>query len=476
MADAREGARSASPDLPLDLEVERVLDIDLSDGAGLEDASQARDALRRSWRTATEFVRGRGLRHWTPSVAIGAEGVAFAVWEHADGESEGLWISRHDPGEGWGAPMMVPRLPPGRVSSPRVAVDARGDAVLVWVRSGAGRRSVWTSCLVDGQEWSVPAQLTADPVTDADMPCIAADVGGAMVVVWRQFDRGMRRNIWASRHTPGLGWGPAVLLGDGGAGAAFDPQVAMDAAGNAFVVWVTASRSRGGVWGCRYQRGLGWGEATLLNAGCVGGVQSLRVACGPRGQAVAVWCQRCGDHGSVWSSRCSADGSGWSGVELVGADRASSAIAAHVAANAKGEFMAVWTQGHGVTGTVWMNRFVGAHGWLIPVCIGMNPLRKAADPCVALDDAGNALVVWTERGITGSDIRSSRYTQARGWSPSTSLPGSAADDHGAPHLIMDAHGNAVAAWMQAETMGYSLWGSAYSSGVAMNAQREAGVQ
>ncbi len=69
-------------------------------------------------------------------------------------------------------------------------------------------------------------------------PQIAMDASGNAIAVWEKEEGDGNRaySVWANRYRPNVGWRTAVRLESGAGSAAFS-QIAMNAAGNAVAVW-----------------------------------------------------------------------------------------------------------------------------------------------------------------------------------------------------------------------------------------------
>jgi len=73
-----------------------------------------------------------------PRVAMDSSGNAFVVWDQFDGAQHNIWANRFEPTLGWGAAQLLEGDNAGRALIPRVAGNARGDAVAVWYQTAGG--------------------------------------------------------------------------------------------------------------------------------------------------------------------------------------------------------------------------------------------------------------------------------------------------------------------------------------------------
>ena len=83
------------------------------------------------------------------------------------------------------------------------------------------------------------------------MPRIAVSPAGDAIAVWNRQDASSN-NVWASRYRGGLGWSAAELL-ESLADHAFNPQIAMDEAGNAMATWTQFDGTRYNIWSNRFE-------------------------------------------------------------------------------------------------------------------------------------------------------------------------------------------------------------------------------
>jgi len=157
----------------------------------------------------------------------------------------------------------------------------------------------WSFAFRDGL-WGTAALIETDNTGDALYPQVAMDAGGNAIAVWME-DDGTRYHIWANRYMPGAGWGMAALIETNNAGDA-DPQVAMDASGNAIAVWY-GGPGYISIAANRYVAGKGWGTAALIETDNTGGASYPQVAMDASGNAIAVWQQSEGTRHNIWANR-----------------------------------------------------------------------------------------------------------------------------------------------------------------------------
>ena len=250
-----------------------------------------------------------------PQFAESAHGDIVAVWEQFDGAHYSIWGNSRRAHQGWGRAHLMQTSDSAHSYNPRVAINAQGQAAAVWVQmdSALGTYGIWSSRLEPGAAWGAAVQVERGNAGPTYAPGIAIDERGHAVAAWQQSD-GRRVNVRASRFAPGVGWGQASRLerGDGDLGA---PEVAMDADGNALVVWPRFHLNRSELWASAYV-GVGgaWDKAMRIDA-VPGYVYKPRVmaAAGVPGQFAVLWDQEEGfvtGPASVWASQYQ-PGRGW---------------------------------------------------------------------------------------------------------------------------------------------------------------------
>src|SRR6267378_3908866 len=118
-------------------------------------------------------------------------------------------------------------------------------------------------------------------------PQIAIDANGQAMAVWYQYSAG-GEIVWANRMVPGSGWGSPVRISAAIAGNPYIyPRVAAAGNGDMFAVWEQPNATVASVWSNRFVAGWGWGNATPIEVNTAGDAHAPQVAADTNGNAIA---------------------------------------------------------------------------------------------------------------------------------------------------------------------------------------------
>ncbi|HEX2070443.1 MAG TPA: PKD domain-containing protein [Thermoleophilaceae bacterium] len=226
---------------------------------------------------------------------------------------------------------------------PQVAINAAGDAVVSWLlfhlQPGVPLIVVQAATRPAGDDWS-PAEDLGFQDTNQDSPDGAIDAAGDAIVVW-QGDVGGQDVIQAATRPGGDDWSAAQEIPNSGPGA-WAPDVELDPAGNAVLLWLkglfpivqAAERPVGGAWSPPQPLSAPGGDAELSG-----------LALGVTGDAVATWRRFDGSNGILQASARPAGGS-WSVPQDV-SDAGQDVQGQRVAVDAAGDAVALWSSDAG---------------------------------------------------------------------------------------------------------------------------------
>lgn len=401
----------------------------------------------KAWGQALAISSGGGDSE--PQIDVDAAGNAIAVWVRNDGTRDNIWAARYEAATGaWGVAELMETDDAGHANGAQAALDAAGNAIAIWHYHDGTRYNIKASRYAAGIGWDSSVLVENHNAGNAYAPQIDMDSSGNAVAVWRQFD-GTRESILSNRYVAGVGWGMPEKIEASDLYDAHSPQIAVDAAGNAIAVWVQYTTGHESIWTNYYTAGSGWGTEEPVETWNAGAAMDPQIAFNAAGEAVAVWAIFDGVYYSIWSRRYAA-GSGWaSSIEYVETSNGDASVP-RIAVDPAGNAVAVWIQSDAGRQDIWSSRHVPAIGWAAPEKIETDDNGTAAAPRVAVDAAGNAFAVWQQFSAAGRlNIWSGRFGAGTGaWGPAGLIE---TDDLGnayVPKIAVDSSGNAIAVWHQ----------------------------
>ena len=320
-----------------------------------------------SW-SAPASISAPGESVYALQVAVDGAGSAIAVWQVLDGDyfNYAIQAATRPAGGAWSAPVNL--SPAGENSElAQVSVNARGDATVVWERFEAGQRIVRAVTRPASGGWSAAASLSAAGPVSLH-PQVAVDGAGDATVVWERYD-GSSFRIEAATRTAGGGWSAPVSLSAAGQSGA-EPDVAAGLEGDTVAIW--RRRNNGTLWvaqAATHSPGIGWSAPANLSA-MDDDVRFPLVSSDDRGGATVVW-ERVtgGDH--ITQAATHSPGGGWSTPASLSA-AGQPAYFPQIAGNGAGAAVAVWYRYDGSVYVAQAATHSPGGGWSAPA----KPLRR----------------------------------------------------------------------------------------------------
>jgi hypothetical protein len=166
-------------------------------------------------------------------LAMGSSGDVAVTWTGVLAGKLTAEVATRPPAGGFSAPHTLSPVG-GEARAGEVAEDAAGEAIAAWPATVGGSNLIVEATTVVGGVPSTPVKLSA-PGQNAAMPSLAADERGDAILAWIR-NNGSDDIVQASFRAAGGQFGAPVNLSAEG-GNALAPKVAIDAAGDATVVW-----------------------------------------------------------------------------------------------------------------------------------------------------------------------------------------------------------------------------------------------
>ncbi|MEM8816313.1 MAG: Calx-beta domain-containing protein [Pseudomonadota bacterium] len=360
--------------------------------------------------TRAMFARHTPAGGWTPGVEFEPSGAGgqdkVNLAGNEGGDVAAFWRkrftatpnireathSRYDPATGaWGTTggTTTEALSQARlIDYPHIDMNASGDAVAVW--SDVSTRASYYDA--SAGNWSVPEVLTNElfpGFNDAGYePKVAIHDSGNAIAVWDNFlGTGVSGvgDVWASVYDAASAtWGEAIELEASNLDAT-SPQIEMDAAGNAYVVWMQDNNPLDPwndtfeIWARRYDVATAtWEPAVLVHDSdtrvsqfgffglpVVIPLDLPALAVDANGSAMLAWSERVNGEFFIRSSRydISEPTPSWTPPEIVSGDAYPFAIFPDIVIDGSGNAIVVWQAGDGELfedtniAEIWTNRY-----------------------------------------------------------------------------------------------------------------------
>jgi hypothetical protein len=272
----------------------------------------------------------------------------------------------------------------------RLGADAAGDQVVVWEREvGSNQWVVEAAVRPPRGVWSSPVEVSAVAPGPRN-PAVAVNATGDAIVVWQEGTPSGTGIIAAQGDVSG-NWDPQETVSIG-----FDlgrPTVDIASDGDAVAAWREELPNTEYGTGVGVLEGGEWGSFETYGPNSAS-YDGQRLAVDPAGDAVLVvyW------EGAIEAVSRPAGGS-WGGIETLKSGGGARVLTPQLAISANGEATAVWVNGSSGA-AIEAARMDVAGIW--GSAEELHPAGALEQPSIAIDDTGEATAVWVNRGSTGS--------------------------------------------------------------------------
>jgi hypothetical protein len=405
-----------------------------------------------------------------PRIVGDGEGGAVIAWYDTRAAGPGIYVQRIDAsGVAQWAGGGVRLLATGASTIPVMASDGAGGAIVAWSSwRGVSRYDIHAQ-RVDasgGTVWTEGGVAVCTAAGDQDQVQVASDDGGGAIVAWKDA-RGPSPGIYAQRVS---GAGTVEWAEDGvplctESGGQWRPQIIRDGAGGALVAW---EDYRTGIPGAYAQRVNASGEIRWTANGvdlCTDPSDEFApelVSDGAEGAVFAWGDYRTGDW-NIYAQRV--DGAGsvrWApeGVSLCTATGEQYGLQM-VADNAGGAIVA-WTDTRSIGGDNLYAQRVNASGavqWTrdgVVLCAA--PGDQSLSAAVS-DGAGGQIAAWWDTRSGGQGVYAQRLNASGTvqWETDGVLAGPATGDEENPVTVSDGEGGAVVVWKDSRNGGFDVY-------------------
>jgi hypothetical protein len=290
-------------------------------------------------------------------------------------------------------------------------------------------------------------------------PAVAADPFGTFVVVWTSaFQDGLNYGVFAQRYdAAGTPVGGEFRVNTYTTGYQYAPAVAVDARGRFVVVWHSSGQdgSNYGIFGQRYDAaGTALGSEFHVSTYTTDSQAAAAVSAAAGGSFVVVWQSytQDGSNTGIFGQRYDAAGTPIGAEFRVNSYTTSYQSRPAVALDAGGNFVVVWESAQDGSGRgIFAQRYDAAGSTLgSEFRVNTYTTDDQRSPAVAMDPAGNFVMVWQSLGPDGSSegVVGQRYDAAGGAvGGEFGINTYTTNGQIAPAVAVDAVGNFVVVWV-----------------------------
>ncbi len=341
---------------------------------------------------STERINDINYTAMYPDVACNSSGDTIVVWEQIINNAIHIYAREFNPQKGWSSAYLLEKAP--NAYGLKIVMNGKGDAFVTWQRYGYIYAKEHIKYAL-GSSWGNTDTL--DKNGKVENYSLAISDNGNAVAVWAEENSQGYNDIYAKVYTPNKGWHGITLL-EKIDDKADRPVVAMDENGSAIALWHQLAAGNLNLYAKRYAPGVGWDSSSTLLEGDDGGVGYPRIVLNKKGDGVAIWLQldTSANIDRVYAKRYIA-GRGWDNkIVLISNDFNGNAGLAYVAMNNRGEAAVIWKQVADGGYHLYARRYTPSGGWEKSAVLLNSTTNEPIHAQIAINDRGDIITAWEE--------------------------------------------------------------------------------
>lgn len=372
-----------------------------------------------------------------------ANGNATAVWEQSTGAYTSIQSSTKPFGRSWQTKPDTLSSPGQNANSPKIAVDPKGNATVVWVQSNGNNTSIQSSTRLFGSSWQRVSDTLSSPGQNALNPQISVDFLGNLTAVWEQFN-GTNTVIQSSTKLFGRDWQriPDRLssLGQN----AKEAKIVLDPNGNATAIWLQSDGTNEIVQASTKPFGRNWQSRVDQLSSRGQNAKDPQISVDSQGNITAIWL-RSNAANDVVETITKPIGRNWqinfTTLSLPNED----ANFPTLTSDLQGNVTVAWSSTNGrETSIQASSKFFGGNWQASPTRLAQSGAQITA-PSAAYDFKGNVTVVWSQSNGSRSIIQAATRPFGRNWQSPVNISPSNQNAE-TPFIEADFNGNMMVTW------------------------------
>lgn len=406
------------------------------------------------------------------SVAVDNAGNTIIVWVQFDGLNNQVFKSEYRNGT-WSNPSSINDniSPDGQDAiAPQVAMDNNGNAVIAWMQFNGFNFQVYKAEYRNGT-WSYPVDLD-DNISpdgqDVSAPQIAMNDNNEIVIAWSQND-GLNSQVFKAEYRAGIWTTPSSLDDNISPSSEYadDPKIALNDNGNAIITWVGLDGSNFQIFKSEYNAGVWSNPSSLSDHISLGGqdCDPPAIAMDAQGNAIIVWSQS--DSANTQVFKAEYRSGAWTTPSTL-SDNISpdgqSTSSAQVAIS-NDHAVIVWVQSDGVAAQIFKSEYDNGV-WINPTNLNDNISPNDQDaryPFITTDFKNNFLITWNQADDTSFNQVFRATNQNGVWTIPSSLADNITPDGQNVDHVTSAMGDqgSIIVWEQPDGANYQIFKAEY---------------
>ena len=345
-------------------------------------------------------------------------------------------------------------------SDPTIVSDGAGGAIVTWLdfRSGSNADVYVQRVNASGvPQWTANGVALCTAANDQTLPTIVSDGAAGAIVTWNDYRSGTSTDIYAQR-VNALGTPQWTANGVGLCTAAFDQIAAMivsDGAGGAIIPWADGRSASSDIYAQRVNA-LGtpqWTANGVALCTAAGDQVDPTIVLDGAAGAIVTWHDfRSGTNNDIYAQRVNASGvPQWTANGVTICTAAGDQADPTIAVDGGGGAIVTWWDNRATNYDIYAQRVdaSGAPQWTtngVALCAAAN---TQSYPTIVSDGAGGAIVTWRDRRSgTNYDIYAQRVkaSGAPQWTANGAALCTAASEQLDPTIASDGAGGAIVTW------------------------------
>ncbi len=362
----------------------------------------AQSKFRGQWLNPLDLSRP-GRDAFFGKTAVDNSGNVVAIWSRFSGTNYVIQAAYKTFKSGWDNPdnISFPGTAKNNASMPQVAFDNKGNATAVWQRNDGINNVIQVAIKKKGGAWSSPETLTTanlQGLGDID-PQIAIDINGNIVVVWTNDSTSTIRGV--IKFAKDKKWSQSFNISRSGNNVT-TPQIVLDEYGNATAVWARNDGKNYIVQAATHSSGNAWSIPVDISKT---GQDALfpKITVDLNGIVSALW-QRWNGSNTIVQIASKQPNGKWSPV-LDLSELGQDASKPDIKATQSGDLICIWKRSNGENFVIQVISKPFGGVWSSPYTLS-EAGQDALGAQIALNNAGNATVVWQRSDAANTIIQS----------------------------------------------------------------------